>query len=153
MKTNNTAWCPECQEVFPYDHHKPACPSCTNRNVILLSRILDRKEEHHDKDDPNRDVGDVTKLDQLSSDEPSTTIECSSESSERNNGDKTRKHSWGEKAASSQFVLGSIEAFRSFRRVLNITIQYGEQLQRKGSFLKGIQGIDADSPRSVLSRC
>ena len=152
MKTNNTAWCPECQEVFPYDHHKPACPSCTNRNVILLSRILDRKEEHHDKDDPNRDVGDVTKLDQLSSDEPSTTIECSSESSEGNDGDKTGKHSWGEKAAPSEFLLHGVQTFRSFCRVLNIAVQYGEQLERLGSVLKGIQGIDADSPRSVLSR-
>lgn len=152
MKTHNTAWCPECQEVFPYDHNQSACPSCTNKFVILLSRILDRKEEHHVKDAPSPSVISDAKLDHLSTDDSGKANESADLRNSECSGDETCKTSWREKAAPSRFLLCGVQTFRSFCRISNLAIQYGEQLQCLGSVLKGIQGIDADSPRSVLSR-
>lgn len=152
MKTHNTAWCPECQEVFPYNHQKPACISCTNTNIILLSRILDRKEEHHVKDAPGPSVVSDTKLDHLPTDDSGKANESADLRNSECSGEETRKDSWREKAVPSRFLLCGVQTFRSVCRVFNIAIQYGEQLQRLGSVVKGVQGIDADSPRSVLSR-
>jgi len=42
MKLNGSAYCPDCEEVFPYNRY--GCPSCTNRSTVPLSRILFAKE-------------------------------------------------------------------------------------------------------------
>jgi len=41
MKPWELSYCIECDEIFkPYDPTNPACPSCTNRNLMPLSAFM-----------------------------------------------------------------------------------------------------------------
>lgn len=48
MKLIQALLCPQCNEVFSSKAGK-ICPSCTNRCVVLLSTLIWRKENDHDK--------------------------------------------------------------------------------------------------------